>query len=135
MRNSVLLGFFLFLLPVAALGHDGWIAYNRPELGDIIHAFRLTDVGWVWLYYSKDSYGWAHENLSAGFWSGFLDPLLSQKTVLIASLPLALLLIVTGVTKASDYIQRFAVMGTGGKMDKSNPTLKKKAQAFKYKRH
>jgi hypothetical protein len=135
MRSSVLLGSFLFLLPVAALGHDAWVASNRPELGDIVHAFRLTDVGWVWLHYSKDSYDWARENLSADFWSGFLDPLLSQKTVLIASAPLAVLLIVTGVTKASGYMQRIALMGTGDKIGKSNPTLKKKTQSFKYKRH
>jgi hypothetical protein len=134
MRNSVLLGSLLFLLPAAAIGHDAWIGYNRPELGDVVHAFRLTDVGWVWMHYSKDSYDWARENFSEGFLTGFMDPLLSQKTALVAALPLIVFLIVKTVTTISGKMQMLAVMGSTGAKGKDLPGLEKKSKQFKYKR-
>jgi hypothetical protein len=134
MRNSVLIGSLLFLLPAAAIGHDAWIAYNRPELGDIVHAFRLTDLGWVWMHYSKDSYDWARENFSEGFLNGFMDPVLSQKTVLLAALPLIVFLIVKAVTTVSSKMRMLAVMGSTGARGKDAPSLDKKSERFKYKR-
>ncbi len=100
MRSSHLLGFFLALLPAAAISHDAYMAYSHPEMGDFIHAFRFSDVGWMWANYHQESFNWAKDNLDPDFWQALLDPLLSQSTALVAALPLALLIIASFVHKA-----------------------------------
>ncbi len=137
MSNSRILVFFFILLPLAALGHDSYVAYYRTELGDFFHAFRLTQLGWLWQTYSLDSYKWARTNFSDGFWKNFLDPLLKQMTVLIASVPLIVFLIVFLVRKTVGKMQMLgAGMGgsKSGKYSVGGLNADKKNTRVKYKR-
>ena len=97
MRGATILGFLFALLPAAAIGHDCYIAYHSPEIGDFMQAFRLSDAGWLWVTYHKDSFDWAQANISEDFWGMAIDPLLRLPSVVLAAVPLIVLLLVVGI--------------------------------------
>jgi hypothetical protein len=113
MRGTFLLGFLFALLPLAAIGHDGYVAYQHPEMGDPLTAFKLTgfsDLGWLWTHYSPDTFKTARDTLNPGTWK-LLDPILEQKTVLIAAVPLILLIV---IRLMADMVQKGRMMSVGG---------------------
>ena len=93
MRDFFLLAFVLALPALAVLGHDIYLAYNNTEL-EITERFWLSDVGWLWVKYSPDTYNWAVENTDAVIWNGIIDPLLQQSALWVAGAPFALFLAV-----------------------------------------
>lgn len=127
--------FFLFLfalLPLTALGHDGYIAYLHPELGEPWEAFRFSDLGWIWLTYSKDTFDLVKETIDPGSWSAFVDPVLILPTVLVASVPLILLLLCMMVHKATEKLHLLRIGSRSGDYAYSGRSEKK--TKVKYKR-
>ncbi len=126
--------FFLFLfalLPLAALGHDGYIAYLHPELGEPWKAFRFSDLGWIWLTYSKDTFDLVKETVDPRSWSAFIDPVLILPTVLVAAAPLMLLLLCMMVHKGTEKLHLFRI---GAKGDYAYSGRSEKKGRVKYKR-
>ncbi len=89
MRDIFLLAFILSLPALAVLGHDVYLAYTNIHL-EAGERFYLSDLGWLWVNYSPDSYDWMIENTDATIWNGFIDPALKESALLIACGPLAL---------------------------------------------
>lgn len=82
-----LLGLFLLLcLPaIAALGFDLWLAYG--ENMDFSKPLELSSVGWLWVRYAEDNYNVIRQSMDPGTWATFIKPILSQKLVTVALLP------------------------------------------------
>lgn len=76
----------LSLPALAALGFDLYLAYG--ETMDLSQPMALTSVGWLWLTYHPDSYKLLKETIEPDTWALFIKPVLMQKTVVIALLPL-----------------------------------------------
>ncbi len=87
--------FILFLPFFAAVGYDTYLAYfsseermNKVENLNIDpDAFRVTDLGWVWLKNSTGSFNWAREMMPMDTWTRYIDPLLQAPTMLVALIP------------------------------------------------
>lgn len=78
--------FFLLCLPaIAALGFDLWLAYG--ENMDFSKPLELSSVGWLWVKYAEDNYNVIRDSIDPSTWTGFVKPILSQKLVTIALLP------------------------------------------------
>ena len=129
MRNSHIIAFILALPPLAALGHDGYMAYKHPELGPPLEAFRLSDTGWLWANYSRDTFDWAKDNISEDVWHALLDPVLSQTAAVLAALPLAIFLICLLAGKMTQGM-RMPKVSSG----KTERVTARKNQPIKYKR-
>ena len=97
--------FLLFLLPLAALGHDAYYAYysddEKREAAEALEidpqAFRLSDAGYLWRTYSPGTFEGARESVSPGLWTAYVDPVLEQAAVLVAAVPVFLLFCFTGL--------------------------------------
>lgn len=91
MRDILLLAFILSLPALAALGHDAYLAYNNTHL-EISERFYLSDLGWLWVNYSPETYNWVIENTDAVIWNGFIDPVLGHSAFYVLSAPVAIYL-------------------------------------------
>ena len=82
-----LFGLFLLLcIPaIAALGFDLWLAYG--ENMDFSKPLELSSVGWLWVKYAEDNYNMIRDSIDPGTWASFVKPILSQKLVTVALLP------------------------------------------------
>jgi hypothetical protein len=82
-----LFGLFLLLcLPaIAALGFDLWLAYG--ENMDFSKPLELSAVGWLWVKYAEDNYNMIRDSIDPATWASFIKPVLSQKLVTVALLP------------------------------------------------
>lgn len=92
MRLSVLLCFLLALLPLAVLSHDLYLAYqeaeqSRTQFGE--KPVNFSDVGFLWVQYSPDSYDWVRRSMTPQAWKGMIDPLLQKTALIITALPVA----------------------------------------------
>ena len=104
MRAVSLFFILLFLIPPGAiLYHDISHVYGKdlqdvqdPEdLKDInVERFSLSEAKWFWMKYHGDSLKTIQEGSSEHVWTGIIEPILSQKTILLASIPLILCIIV-----------------------------------------
>lgn len=78
--------FFLLCLPaIAALGFDIWLAYG--ENMDFSKPLELSAVGWLWVKYAEDNYNVIRDSIDPATWASFIKPVLSQKLVTVALLP------------------------------------------------
>jgi len=129
-------GFFFFmaflftLLAAAAVGHDIWHAANDPKGLDNLDVNNLpfSDLGWVWKTYSIESYNWAHGNIDKNAWSTYIDPILKQKTVVIASIPAAVMFALMFILKLFGW---WPFEGQGWLFSKQQIFKKSKDYAFK----
>lgn len=82
-----LLGFFILLcIPaIAALGFDLWLAYG--ENMDFNKPLELSSVGWLWVKYAESNYNMIRDSIDPATWASVIKPILSQKLVIIALLP------------------------------------------------
>lgn len=77
---------FLLCIPaIAALGFDLWLAYG--ENMDFSKPLELSSVGWLWVKYAESNYNMIRESIDPATWTGFVKPILSQKLVTVALLP------------------------------------------------
>ncbi len=83
--NLVFLFFILCLPAIGALGFDVWLAYG--ETMDFSKSLELSSVGWLWVNYAEDNYNLMKESIDAATWTSVVKPLLSQKLVTVALLP------------------------------------------------
>lgn len=140
MRGTSLLGFLLVLPPLAALGHDLYLAYGKTEEIDISAPFHLSDLGWLWKTYSGDTLRIAKASFDPATWQDVVLPVLKTDAVLAAGLP-ALIFFVTILTLKVMRSGAFAIKmgaGGGGKMKKKGGDFgygaDRKAAPLKYKR-
>ena len=142
MRNFILIGFILALPALSVLGHDVYRAYNNTALQGA-DRFAFSDVGWLWIHYSPDSYDWAHNTFDADMWNDIIDPVLQQHAFYVAAVPFALFLAIVffmklfglGSFEGRGFFQLFGRTGKSkmkkGDFSFSGAGAKKKA---KYKR-
>lgn len=78
--------FFILSLPaLGALGFDLWLAYG--ETMDFSKPLQLSAVGWLWVKYAEANYNMMRDTIDPATWASFIKPILSQKLVTIALLP------------------------------------------------
>lgn len=78
--------FFVLCLPaLAALGFDVWLAYGQTM--DFSKPLELSSVGWLWVKYAGDNYNNFRQTIEPETWTSFVKPVLSQKLVTVALLP------------------------------------------------
>ncbi len=97
MRALVLLCFLLALLPLAVLGHDLYLAYQEAEQARVQFGNKpvnFTDVGFLWVQYSPDTYDWARRSVSLQTWKGMIDPMLQQTALIVTAVPVSILAVV-----------------------------------------
>ncbi len=100
-----LLGLYLLLcLPaLTALGFDIWLAYGKTM--DFSKPLELSSVGWLWVKYAGENYNTMRQSIDPQTWESFIKPILSQKLVTVALLPVYIALPILLVMK---------VFGLGG---------------------
>lgn len=94
MKFLILLLVLLLSLPAGVLGHDLYLAYQDAEQSHVQFGdkpLRFSDVGWLWIQYSPDTYDWARRTVNPDTWSGLIDPVLSQTALIVTCVPVALL--------------------------------------------
>lgn len=121
------------LLIVAAIGHDVYVAYTHPEVGQFPQSFHFSDLGWIWTTYSPDTYKSARESIGPDAFRTWLDPILSQRTAVLAAIPLIILLVVVAIRFLIGKAGLRGAGGTAGSFSSSGPT-KAKGQ-YRYRRH
>ena len=78
--------FFVLSLPaIAAVGFDLWLAYG--ETMDFSKPLELSSVGWLWVKYAEENYNLMRDSIDPATWASFVKPILSQKLVTVALLP------------------------------------------------
>ena len=78
--------FFILCLPaIGALGFDLWLAYG--ETMDFSKSLKLSSVGWLWVNYAEDNYNVMKETIDPATWASIIKPILIQKLVTVALLP------------------------------------------------
>lgn len=94
MRGLVVLCFLLALLPLAALGHDIYLAYYGPDMKPD-HAIQLSDVGWLLKTYTPEAHQWLVDNTDKDMWDKYVGPLLEQTALFVALPPFLLAAFIT----------------------------------------
>ena len=78
--------FFVLSIPaLGALGFDLWLAYG--ETMDFSKPLQLSSVGWLWVKYAEANYNMMRDSIDPATWASFIKPILSQKLVTVALLP------------------------------------------------
>ena len=117
MRPYVLLCFLLALFPLGALTHDLYLAYQEAEQAHIQFGDKpvnFTDVGFLWVQYSPDTYDWARRTATPETWKNIVDPLLQKTALFAAIVPVAILtsiLIIFRLVKDAPFIVRLRTAG------------------------
>lgn len=50
--------------------------------------FEMSELGWVWLEYSKDSHNMLKDSVSDETWAKYIRPLMNMKTIIVAAAPI-----------------------------------------------
>lgn len=91
MRGMYLIGFVLALPPLAALGHDLYLAYGQEGTAiDLEQPFHFSDIGWLWKTYALDSFDSMKESVDPQTWQNWIRPVLEQTAVVATGLPFAI---------------------------------------------
>ncbi len=137
MRDYAVLIFILSLPFLAALTHDIYVAYDT--YGDEwIQYFHPSDLGWVWTQYAADSHDQARDSFGPDLWIAFVLPVLQQKTMFIAAIPLLIfgvVHVIMWVTGKGPYEGR-GLMAPSVKKSKGTERVSARPgnTKFKYKR-
>ena len=100
MRGGILTVCFLFALPFfAAVGHDLYLAYGEQDMLTIEEPPKFTDITWMLVTYSPETYDWIQNSTSVSTRKSIVVPLLRMKTAVAGALPLATLLIFLLITR------------------------------------
>lgn len=86
MRGVYLFCFVVILPALAALGHDIWYAFT-PERASLTQPFYFTDLGWLWLRYAPDSFGWLTRAVDADIWEKYFKPVMAAKSAAVLAIP------------------------------------------------
>jgi hypothetical protein len=120
MRFLILLFFILCLLPVGALAHDLYLAYQDAQQSNVQFGdkpLRFSDIGWLWIQYSPDTYDWARRGVNPETWRRLIDPVLGQTALIATLVPPALigaLIVVLKLLKNTALGHRMGNAGKGG---------------------
>ena len=88
MQTIITLTVFFLIWPAAALGHDYYI-YTEG----MVETFQFAQIGWIWKTYhvqSLDSLYFALADSQPMIWNAFINPLLAQPALYVASAPLVI---------------------------------------------
>lgn len=87
---------FLVILPVlACLGHDGYLYYLNREAGNGL-PFQLSDLGWMWVTYSPESFALVKESVDPGTWN-IVNLILERSGAILFGVIAAVVYLVLGV--------------------------------------
>jgi hypothetical protein len=137
MRTINLIATTLLVLPIAAIGHDLYLAYGQTGTLDLEQPFKLSYVGWLLQNYAPDQFAQAREVVPADTWSLLIRPILESPTVLAAAVPSAILYAISIVTYIYDRVRSLAPVSarSRGQHNEGKVTIKNKELAkVKYKR-
>ena len=117
--------FILFIPFLAAVGHDIYMNYfSTPEkikqverLQIDIDGYVMSDTGWIWHEYSKDTINAVRDAVPTEIWDSYINPILELPTMLVCGIPLVLAILFLVISFA---------LGVGpfahrGKMRKQKP--------------
>ena len=99
MPNSAKTILFILFIPfLAAVGHDVYLNYfSTPEkmkqverLQIDIDEYVISDTGWIWHEYAKDTMDAARGAVPTEVWDSYINPILELPTMLVFGIPLAL---------------------------------------------
>lgn len=101
MRFIFLICFLLALPPLAAGGHDAYMAYVESQEGnvDLSEPFRFSDLGWLWVTYAPQNYDWMRGSMNPDMWKSMIEPALTQPAIVVTAIPALALYILLGVLR------------------------------------
>lgn len=123
--NGVKILCFLLILPaLAAVGHDAWLYYHVTfEEGKDL-GVQISDLGYLWVNYARESHDWALQNMDPVVWEGFIKPMLLSPAVLVLLAPALAVYALLGLlwlfglwpfAAAGKVKSQFSALGRGGK--------------------
>ena len=143
MPNGVKTFLVILTIPlILAISHDVYLNFfsdsNKLEkiqrLDVDPNKFKMSELGWVWITYSKNTYELARNSISKNNWQDFIAPALKMKTITISVAPIIAGLIFTIFTWMLGiwpfaHLNRF-------KKTKNQPSIysKPKSEKIKYNR-
>ena len=142
MRPFVLLCFLLALLPLGILAHDLYLAYQEAERSRVEFGSKpinFSDIGWLWVQYSPDTYDWARRSVDADIWKNIVDPLSQQTALILAVVPVTLLASILTLVRVLKDMPIMVQVRSGGRQKKADggiaiKGLEKKKKKLSYKR-
>jgi hypothetical protein len=133
MRGLAILCFLLALPPLAAIGHDVYLAYYSPDaLPD--HKIQLSALGWLLKTYEPDAHQWLVDNTDKDMWDNYIGPLLEQKALFVTLPPFVLALAITLALKLVSWRPSLGGEGKFKGNKKGFSFKEEKAGKLKYKR-
>lgn len=99
MRGALFIGVILALPPIAAFGHDLYLAYGQGTEIDLSKPFQLSDVGWLWENYSYESWAKAKAAVDPAAWSKWIRPILEQSTLIVTAIPALVFFAIAGTAR------------------------------------
>ncbi len=118
MRFLILLLFLFGLFPLGALGHDLYLAYQDAEQSNIQFGdkpLQFSDIGWLWVQYSPDTYDWARRSISPDTWKRLIDPVLGQTALIVTCIPPLIIMGLMLILKLFGKTPLLARVGGGGR--------------------
>lgn len=104
MSGGVKTFLFILIIPLLlAVSHDVYLNYlsNSDKIEQIASMsvspdeFQMTELGWVWLEYSEESYALVKESVSEKTWAKYIGPTLNMKTIIVSAAPIPIGLFLT----------------------------------------
>lgn len=114
MRSAILVACLLSLLPLAALGHDLYMAYGRDSELNFSNPFHLSQIGWLWETYMYDNYRSIRSGFTPETWQTWMHPVLRQTALGVTMWPPLVIFTVVLVLKVMRSGFVALRMGGGG---------------------
>ncbi len=118
MRFIILLLIFFGLFPLGVLAHDLYLAYQDAEQSNVQFGdkpLRFSDIGWLWIQYSPDTYDWARRAVAPDTWQKLIDPVLGQTALIVTCVPPALLAVLLFLLKLFKNVPFVSRLSGGGR--------------------
>lgn len=134
MRGTHLLGFLLVLPPLAALGHDLYVAYGGEEGIDINKPFKFSELGWLWKEYSVETLESVRSSFDPATWTAYIVPVLKTEAVIATAVPAAIffaIMLAMKIVRSGKFAMLAASKGNKGGFAHEPD---KKAAPLKYRR-
>lgn len=140
MRALIIFGILLSLLPLAALGHDLYMAYGKDGEIDLSQPFQLSYVGWLWQTYSPDTFRITRSNFEPETWARWIRPILEQSALIITLIPPSIIfaiVLVLKIVRSGLFMLKMKTGPAASKVSKAGfaaPRLEKQKGPIKYTR-
>lgn len=88
--GKIKIAVLLLVFPAMVVGHD---VYYWDKSNFDFAIFRLSEIGWMFTYYIPDIYDSMVDLAGEGVWKEYVIPFLDTKTVIVASIPAAIVFV------------------------------------------